>query len=236
MSTAHPTVDLVVFDMAGTTVDDRLPDGTEAVNACLRAALAGAQVSVTPAAVNEVMGYPKPDAIARLLTSHGRGDRLDRVDPIHTDFVRRMLNHYRADPSVRPIGGAAEAFERLRSAGVRVALDTGFSRPIAAAVLDRLGWSEGATVDATVTSDEVPRGRPHPDMIRALMRRLNLTDPARVAKVGDTPSDLLEGTAAHCGWVVGVTGGSHTRAQLIVHPHTHLIRTVADLPGVFGLA
>jgi phosphonatase-like hydrolase len=226
-------LDLVVFDMAGTTVNDRMADGSEAVNGCLRAAIAAAGVAVTQAAVNEVMGYPKPDAIQRLLTAYGRADLLGRVGAIHTDFVERMLTFYRTDPLVRPIAGAAETFATLRAAGVKVALDTGFSRPIAAAILDRLGWVEGATVDATITSDEVARGRPHPDMIRALMQRLNLTDPARVAKVGDTPSDLLEGTAAECGWVVGVTGGSHSESQLVGHPHTHLIHTVADLPDLF---
>ena len=45
-------------------------------------------------------------------------------------------------------------------------------------------------IDAVVTSDEVPHGRPHPDMIRQLMQRLGVQDPLRVAKVGDTRADL----------------------------------------------
>ena len=39
-----------------------------------------------------------------------------------------------------------------------MALDTGFSRPIVDAILARLDWTAGLLLDATVTSDEVPRG------------------------------------------------------------------------------
>ncbi len=90
-------------------------------------------------------------------------------------------------------------------------------------------------LDTTVTSDEVERGRPHPDMLLKAMRDLGISDARAVAKVGDTPSDLEEGTAAGCGMVVGVTGGSHTAEQLKPHPHTHLIGTVAELPALLGL-
>ena len=64
------------------------------------------------------------------------------------------------------------------------------------------------------------------------MNRFGITDPANVAKVGDTPADLLEGKNAGCGLIVGVTEGTHTRAQLEPHPHTHLIGSVRDLPGI----
>ncbi len=81
-------------------------------------------------------------------------------------------------------------------------------------------------------SDEVEAGRPHPFMIRLLMRRLGVEDPSRVAKVGDAPADLLEGQNAGCGLVIGVTGGASTREQLEIYPHDHLIGSVADLPAL----
>jgi phosphoglycolate phosphatase-like HAD superfamily hydrolase len=57
-------IQLVVFDMAGTTVHD-----DDAVNVCLRQALnAGAGVEADRESVNRVMGEPKPVAIAKLLT------------------------------------------------------------------------------------------------------------------------------------------------------------------------
>jgi len=223
-------IDLVVFDMAGTTVNDE--DG---VNRCVRAALAEVGLEVTPEAVNEVMGIPKPLALKHLVESGGRQDLISRLDAIHADFVVRMIRFYQTDPSVHEIAGASDTFRRLHRAGIRVALDTGFSRDIAAVILDRLGWNNRALVDVTVTSDEVPRGRPHADMIAKAMRDLGITDAGRVAKVGDTPSDLEEGAAAGCGLVIGVTGGSHTAAQLEPFQHTHLIGTVAELPKLLGI-
>ena len=224
-------IELVVFDLAGTTVYDG-----DAVGSVFRAALATRGLAADPEAVNAVMGLPKPEAIRRLLPrGRAAAARAQQVSAVHEDFLARMLGFYRTDPAVREVPGASEAFRLLRGRGVRVALDTGFSRPIADAVLERLGWGRGL-LDATVTSDEVAHGRPYPDMIYKAMALTGVTDAARVAKVGDTPADLREGHAAGCGWVVGVTAGSHTRAELLTHPHTHLIETVADLPPLLFAA
>jgi phosphoglycolate phosphatase-like HAD superfamily hydrolase len=56
-----------------------------------------------------------------------------------------------------------------------------------------------------------------------------------VAKVGDTPSDLHEGTNAGCSVVAGFTGGTHTRDQLAAAPHTHLIANLRDLLDIAGI-
>jgi len=222
-------IELVVFDMAGTTVHD-----DDSVHRCVGDALAAVGVNVSREAVNDVMGIPKPEAIRQLLTRYERADLIPRLDAIHDDFMRRMIEFYQRDPSVREIAGAGETFRRLRAAGIKVALDTGFTRNIVDVVLQRLGWHKGETIDTSITSDEVERGRPHPDMLLKAMRDLGIADAKRVAKVGDTPSDLAEGTSAGCGMVIGVTGGSHTAEQMRPHPHTHLIGTVAELPELLG--
>ena len=223
-------IELVIFDMAGTTVNDE--DG---VNRSVRAALEHVGISVTRDAVNQVMGIPKPIALTKLIEDSPKPELIAQLDAIHDDFVRRMIRFYQSDPSVHEIAGAGETFQKLHAAGIKVALDTGFTRNIVDVLLERLGWKGGGVLDATVTSDEVPRGRPHPDMIQKLMRDLNVSDGSRVAKVGDTPSDLEEGQAAGCGMVIGVTQGSHTADQLKPHKHTHLVGTVAEVPALLGL-
>ena len=60
-------IELVVFDMAGTTVYDG-----DAVNASFRAALASRGIDAESTLVNSVMGLHKPEAIRILLTSLGR--------------------------------------------------------------------------------------------------------------------------------------------------------------------
>jgi phosphonatase-like hydrolase len=93
-----------------------------------------------------------------------------------------------------------------------------------------LGWA--ARFDAVVCGDEVEAGRPSPAMIREAMRRTGVADPARVLAVGDTTLDLQAGTAAGAGWVVGVLSGAHDRARLLQGPHTHLLASVAAIPGL----
>jgi phosphonatase-like hydrolase len=219
------TLELVVFDMAGTTIADG-----DAVNRCLRQALGASGVVVSPDAVNAVMGIPKPEAIRRLLQqSSGSPVGADRVAFIHADFATRMRATYESDPSIGEVPGMGRLFAALRREGVKVALDTGFSRDIADILLGRLGWGTQGVLDATITSDEVARGRPAPEMIERLMHHVGVHELQRVAKVGDTPADLEQGMRARCGLVIGVTWGTHSRAQLARLPHTHLVDTVDEL-------
>jgi phosphonatase-like hydrolase len=222
-------IDLVVFDMAGTTVRD-----DDAVNICLRDALA-TEVIVTREEVNSVMGLPKPVAIQQLLDRkeyRSKPAPPELVAAIHREFLARMIRHYQTAPRIEPMPHTLETFCQLKEAGVRLALDTGFSRQIVDAILERLGWNMGGLLDATVASDEVPRGRPHADLVLRAMALTRVTEPKRVAKVGDTPSDLQEGHAAGCGLVIGVTNGTHTREELLPHAHTHLIAGLNELPAL----
>jgi phosphonatase-like hydrolase len=222
----HMNYDLVIFDIAGTTVFDG-----DAVGTCLRRALEHvAGLSFSRDEVNAVMGIPKPVAITGLLEKRlGRRPDRGQVEAVHEDFEARMLEHYRSSPDVKEVDGASGVFRQLRGRGLKVALDTGFGRPITDAVLARLGWTVPGAVDATVTADDVASGRPAPDMVFRAMQLTGVNDAARVVKVGDTPSDLHEGTNAGCGMVVGVTSGSHTAAELLPHPHTILVNSVRDL-------
>jgi phosphonatase-like hydrolase len=224
------TIELVVFDNAGTTVNDE--DG---VNRSVRAALENAGISVTREAVNEVMGIPKPIALSQLIAGSGQPQQLAELEAIHTDFVRRMIRFYQTDASVHEMPGASQTFRCLRKAGIKVALDTGFTRDIVDVLLDRLHWNDSELIDITVASDEVKHGRPRADMIELAMRELKVQQAERVAKVGDTPADLQEGKAAGCGMIIGVTGGTHTAEQLRPFGPTHLVASVADVPGLLGL-
>jgi phosphonatase-like hydrolase len=191
-----------------------------------------AGVSFSRDEVNTIMGIPKRVAIVQLLGTRGRRPADDEVDAIYRDFESKMLAHYRTSPEIREVDGAAAVFSELRELGLKVVLDTGFARAVTDAVLARLGWNVPGTVDATVTADDVAKGRPAPDMIYRAMELTGVREAGRVVKVGDTPSDLHEGTGAGCGMVVGVTTGSHTAGELLPHPHTLLIDSVRDLPGV----
>lgn len=216
-----PPLRLAVFDLAGTTVHD-----DSVVTQALLDALATAGHQIEFEAINGRMGIPKPVAIREVVPDAAETE----VDAIHQDFRRRIINHYRTAPGVCEIPGAVALFRELRAAGVKVGLDTGFDRETTEAIFDRLQWR--GEFDASVTSDEVMSGRPAPDLIWRLMELTGVDDARAIAKIGDTPSDLGEGTAAGCGWVIGVTYGTHTADQLATYPHTHLADTVLDLQSL----
>jgi phosphonatase-like hydrolase len=221
------SLELVVFDVAGTTVDDG-----DAVNRCLRETLVTAGLEVTRDQINGHMGLPKPVAIRALV--EGTALAAD-VEALHNDFIGRMSAYYATDPAVGEVPCISRLFSALRAADIKVALNTGFSREIMDILLTRLGWVADELVDATVTSDEVASGRPSPDMIARLKVLLHVGNPGNVAKVGDTPADLEEGTNAHCGLVIGVTWGTHTRVQLRQAPHTHIVDTIEELASLLRL-
>ncbi|NJL99204.1 MAG: HAD hydrolase-like protein [Synechococcaceae cyanobacterium SM2_3_2] len=230
MRDPKPVIELVVFDMAGTTVKDN-----HDVSRALITAFESVGIPLSVADTNPVMGYPKPEAVRILLERNTTTPvSPDQIDKIHQLYRKTILNFYRMDPDVGEKEGAAATFLALHQKGIKVALDTGFDRMTANILLHRLGWIEQGLIDASVTSDEVDRGRPAADMIHEAMRRTRVKNIAHVAKVGDTPADLQQGSRAGCGYVIGVTTGSHDAAILAQEPHTHLIESLEQVLDIVG--
>ena len=226
-------IKLVVFDMAGTTIKDN-----NYVHISLQNALKKVEVNSSLQEINQVMGYPKPIAISMILENHHTNGMIAdieeySIDEIHQLFKKEMVEFYRTSPLIQEAENASKVFCDLKDAGIKVILDTGFSREIADTIIDRLNWRD--KIFASVTSDEVANGRPYPDMIHKAMELAGVTDPEDVAKIGDTASDLLEGTAANCKYVIGVTSGAFSREELETEPHTHLITGLNELLTILEL-
>jgi phosphonatase-like hydrolase len=218
-------VQLVVLDMAGTTVRD-----TGQVSRALVAALAKHGIDVTPEELNRMRGASKRQALLNLIPAGPDRERLS--DSAYRSFRDLLMESCRLE-GVEPVPGAEDVFRSLRARGVRVALNTGFDRDIAWLLLAALRWEEGV-VDAVVCGDEVRSGRPAPYLIFHAMEATGATDVRRVASVGDTVLDLAAGRNAGVGWNVGVLSGAHPRSRLEEAPHTHLIESVADLWSAIG--
>jgi phosphonatase-like hydrolase len=222
--------ELVVFDMAGTTVEDK-----QNVAEALQNALSAYDCHVNIEEINLLMGYPKPVAIQNLLAQYAGPDAAHNealVHNIHDLFVQEIIRFYNEHEDIKEKDNAASVFVQLRQMGIKVALDTGFSRAIADVIINRLGWQKDVHFDVSITSDEVERGRPFPDMIYKAMQLLNIESVAAVVKVGDTISDLQEGNAAGCTYVIGITTGAYTEKELALEKHTHLI---SDLKEVIAI-
>lgn len=209
---------LVILDISGTTVED----GGQ-VPFAFSSALSANGITVTDDDIARVRGTSKRDAIRNLLPP----DRIGDADRIHQEFRRDLSLLYQG--GVRAIPGAAEMIHDLRARGIKVALTTGFDRDIATLLLSSLGWTRDA-VDAIVCGDEVPRGRPAPDLIFVAMKLTMIEDLEKVANVGDTTTDLESAARAGVRWNIGVLTGAHTREALERAPHTEIIQSIVDLP------
>jgi phosphonatase-like hydrolase len=220
------SIKLVVFDIAGTTLYDN-----DFVNIAFRNAMQSSGYEVTQREVNDVMGLKKPQAIRMMLEKRMPSESITEqmIDDIHNVFLKNMIDFYKNDPDIKEIEGASQVFRTLKENGIKVALDTGFSRDITQTIIDRIGWERDGLIDASVCSDEVPAGRPHPYMIEKIMQQLGIDDVKAIAKVGDTPSDLEEGTNTGTRYVIGVTRGAYTKEELLHYPHTHIVNSVNDI-------
>ncbi len=217
-------LELVVFDMAGTTVEDR-----GQVPAAFVAALASQGIAVTSEQIKGVRGSSKREALRQFIPVGPA--QAQRADDAYATFQSHLAHLYTTE-GVRAIAGAPDVFRFLRERGVRVALNTGFDRGMTELLLTALGWNDGL-VDGVVCGDDVAQGRPAPYLIFRAMERTGATDVHKVANVGDTTLDLLAGHHAGVGWNIGVLSGAHSRQMMEAMPHTHLLASVVELMGLW---
>jgi phosphonatase-like hydrolase len=221
------TIRLASFDMAGTTIDEG-----GAVYAVLRDAVErDTGRDVPDDLLARWVGTDKREAIVGLL--EGLGADLGRTDAIFAAFSDDLAAAYEAQPPTL-LPGIAEAVAQLRSDGVRVALQTGYRLEVAAGLLDAVGWRVGRDVDALVTAEDVTASRPAPYLIFRTMEATGVADVREVLVAGDTVNDVTAGTRAGARFVVGVLTGAHTVAELGAARHTHLLASVADVPGLLA--
>jgi len=220
-------IKLVVFDIAGTTVQDE-----ESVMLAFQSTLKNYGYDIPVKEVAPLMGYKKIDAVRILLENNepDAGKVTDEfINEIHNDFVNQMVIFYQTSPNIAAFPNTEKTFSTLHEQGIKVGVNTGFPRVIANAVLERVKWEEKGLVDFVITSDEVEYGRPYPFMIQKMMTGCGITDPLEVAKVGDTEVDINEGQNAGCKYVIGVTTGAFTREELEPYNPTHIIDDIAEV-------
>jgi phosphonatase-like hydrolase len=234
-------IQLVVFDMAGTTVKDN-----DEVLYCFLEAAKNTGLHADKKTCNPMMGWSKK-LVFETLWQHqiGANDPTyqKKVDESFAQF-RSVLEHYYRTETVSPTAGCLEIFSWLKSQGIKIALNTGFYREVTDIILNRLGWDTGLNSDyiggeesiiqASITPSEIyhQEGRPAPFMIQKAMYRLGVINPQTVIYIGDTPSDLASGKNANCLLSLGVTNGTHTHAQLESCEQDGLLDSLIDLKSV----
>ncbi|MFI7324131.1 phosphonatase-like hydrolase [Streptomyces rubiginosohelvolus] len=229
--TPRAPYNLVVLDMAGTTVAD---------GGLVEQAFSGAaqRLGIRPgsdeharqlAYVRATMGESKISVFRHLF---GDEDRAQYANTAFEEAYGELVDGGR----IAPLPGARAAVERLTAEGRTVVLTTGFARATQDAILAALGWQD--LVPLTLCpADAGGRGRPFPDMVLAAFLRTGaVADVRRTVVAGDTSYDMLSGVRSGAGIVAGVLTGAHDQDQLARNGATHVLGSVAELPDLIARA
>jgi HAD superfamily hydrolase (TIGR01509 family) len=175
-------VDAVVFDLDGVLVDsEHIWDEVREELARERGGYwhEGAQA--------DMMGMSSPEWSRYM---HDVIGLAESPDEIAQEVVRRMQARYEG---VLPlIDGAAEAVRRLEGS-FRLGLASSSNRPLIDLVLEKSGLAQSFA--ATVSSEEVARGKPAPDVFLEAARRLRVAA-ERSAAVEDSANGIRAARAA----------------------------------------
>ena len=206
--------DAIFFDLDGTVVDS-LQDIVDAVNHTMRR-------------------FGLPERTADELKPHlgwGVGHLMRSILPdLSQARVNEVLDHYRpyyakhAGDKSRPFDGILPMMERLKADGIVLAILS--NKPDAAVQPLARRYFDGL-VSLAVGELESVRRKPHPDMVIAAARQLNVPL-RRCLYVGDSEVDI--DTAANAGIDCAcVTWGFRTREQLDRAGATVIVDTPDEL-------
>jgi len=134
-----------------------------------------------------MMGMSAPEWSAYL---HEEAGVPDEPEAINRDVVERMLEAYRRELPLLP--GAEQAVRRA-AAAFPLALASSSNREVFEAVLELAGLAN--CFRATVSSEEVERGKPAPDVYLEAARRLGVV-PERCAAVEDSHAGIRSAKSA----------------------------------------
>jgi phosphonoacetaldehyde hydrolase len=250
---------LVIFDLAGTTVDF----GSLAPLAAFERAFAERGVKVSHDEIRPFMGLHKRDHIRYMLQVDAIAERWRGVhrqdwtesdlEAIYQSFIPLQLKILPDYGAVVP--GLLEVIAALRERGMRIGATTGYFTEAAQLVLT-LAANQGFVPDCAKGADDVRAGRPSPWMTFRIMEELDVYPPSAVVKVGDTVPDIQEGLNAGA-WSLGVTASSSecgcseneyralkeddrkarlaaVRRKLLQAGAHAVIDTLAELPGLLA--
>jgi HAD superfamily hydrolase (TIGR01509 family) len=175
-------IEAVVFDMDGVIVD------SEQVWDDVREQLAKERGGRWhDRAQADMMGMSSPEWSCYM---HDVIGLPESPEEINDEVVRRMLDRYAERTPL--IDGAVEAVRRL-APKFRLGVASSSNRPLIAAVLERAAIAD--LFDTVVSSEEVARGKPAPDVYLEAMRRLG-AEPARTAAIEDSSNGIRSAHAA----------------------------------------
>ncbi len=222
MARQRPVPQAIVFDLDGVLLD------SERVWAAREAEFAGKIAPGWSAGHHEELIGLRLRDLYRLLV-----DRYGATLPweeFHAHYQELGAVIYREE--AEPFEGVGEVLAALRARDLVLGLASSSPRAWIDTALDRFGWR--VHFNTTVAGDEVPRGKPAPDVYREATRRLKIA-PWRAWAVEDADVGLQAARKAGL-WTVGFRNGSnHTQrfseADEVVEAMSDVLTLLGEAPA-----
>jgi len=207
----------VLIDLDGTLLETA-PDLAHAAN-CVRA-----HFGLTALAVQRVaqfVGKGTDILVHRSVTDDLHG-RLPEAQFVQAKAV--FEREYRAVNGTlsHVFDRVPQALARLREVGLGLACVTNKPSEFTHALLERTGLLPA--LDAVVCGDEVPRRKPHPDLLLEACARLGVS-PSAALLIGDSDNDVHAAHAAGCSSLLVETGYNEGQP----------VQSLENAPGVGGI-
>jgi len=224
--TDSPGITLACFGLVGTLVTDAgMLERAFAEAIATQGVVSGTSAFARAMAqVHRARGQSPSDVLSALFP-----DNQARAQAAQLAF-ERSVGDALARTIATPIPGAREVLTGLAESRCRLCVMTWLPRLELSAMLHTLGWRD--LFSAALTADDVPRGLPSPDLALAAMLRVGVGDVREVAMVHATAAGVECGRRAGARIVAGVLTGPHPAARLRASGATHVLASIADLPGV----
>jgi HAD superfamily hydrolase (TIGR01509 family) len=126
---------------------------------------------------------------------------------------------------VEPFPKVRELLQHMKQAGIKISLASSAHQE-ELEDYKRIANIEDL-VEASSSSDDASRSKPHPDIFEATLRKLGVASKNALA-LGDTPYDAEAAGKANV-WTVGVTTGGWREAELRAAGCIEVYRDVAEL-------
>ena len=220
----YKNVKLLVFDMAGTTVNEQ-----GIVYQTLYDTIKNFGLKISQEEISNWHGRNKYEVLNHYLTNDPKvcsEIRNSLKDQLHSNFDNNLKERYCNSSNIELIHPQLpELFQKIQQKNIKIALNTGYSQEIQESIIRKLNMNE--FIDDYISSEQVKFGRPYPYMIHNLMERNEIECVQSVMKFGDTRNDILEGRNAICSSSVGVLSGSDNKEKL--KKANHILDSVMDI-------
>lgn len=217
----YNNVKMLVFDMAGTTVNEK-----GIVYDTLYDTIKNFGLNISRSEINNWHGSNKYEVLNHYLNKDNVEVNESDKFQLHNNFDNNLKERYFYSSSIDLIDpNIPILFNKIREKDIKIALNTGYSKDIQESIIKKLRMNE--FVDDYISSDQVKLGRPKPFMINTLMTQNNIFNSKSVIKFGDTQNDILEGINANCLASIGVLSGADCEKKL--SNSNYILKSVMDI-------